>query len=209
MSKPKTNIIQFKRQNKRSVVMIVATSLDGIIGHNNDIPWSCKEDMTFFRKATTGNVVIMGRNTYESIGKPLPNRVNIVVSKTLKDDKNIIDDSLIVVDNLDDALLKAQDVSLNTFSRNTESEHVYIMGGLQLYKASNQYVDELLHSVINTKVGYGIGGDLFENNILMEKNVMQVLYYNTIFKSKDVTSLYEIIHYYNETQTNRFKFKET
>lgn len=60
---------------------IAAMSLNRVIGAGNKIPWHLPEDFKWFRKMTTGNVVIMGRKTFESLGKPLPNRINIVLSR--------------------------------------------------------------------------------------------------------------------------------
>lgn len=60
--------------------IIAAVSQNGVIGINNNIPWNYAEDMKHFKKMTTGSIVIMGRNTYTSIGKPLPNRENIVIT---------------------------------------------------------------------------------------------------------------------------------
>lgn len=66
--------------------IIAAVSRNGVIGQNNDIPWKSKypEDMKFFRKMTTGGEVIFGRKTFESIGKPLPKRNNIVITRQEK-----------------------------------------------------------------------------------------------------------------------------
>ena len=61
---------------------IVAMSLNRAIGKDNKLPWHLPEDLRWFKKLTTGNVIIMGRRTWESIGKPLPNRESIVVTRT-------------------------------------------------------------------------------------------------------------------------------
>ena len=60
---------------------IAAMSLNRVIGAGNKIPWHLSEDFKWFKKMTSGNVVIMGRKTFESLGKPLPNRINIVLSR--------------------------------------------------------------------------------------------------------------------------------
>ena len=60
---------------------IAAMSLNRVIGAGNKIPWHLPEDFKWFKQMTTGNVVIMGRKTFESLGKPLPNRINIVLSR--------------------------------------------------------------------------------------------------------------------------------
>jgi len=61
--------------------LIVAIAQNGCIGIDNKLPWYLPEDLKYFRRLTTGNIVIMGRKTYDSIGKPLPNRHNIVISR--------------------------------------------------------------------------------------------------------------------------------
>src|SRR5258708_7147681 len=60
---------------------IVALGKDGAIGHKGKIPWKIPEEMSFFRKTTYGSAVVMGRKTYDSIGKPLDHRFNVVMSK--------------------------------------------------------------------------------------------------------------------------------
>jgi dihydrofolate reductase len=61
---------------------IAAMSLNRVIGHGNKIPWHLPEDFKWFKKVTTRNIIIMGRKTFESIGKPLPNRTTIVLSRS-------------------------------------------------------------------------------------------------------------------------------
>ena len=63
--------------------IIVAMTHDRVIGDNNRIPWHIPDDLKTFKRITSGSVVIMGRKTFESIGKPLPNRHNFIISKTL------------------------------------------------------------------------------------------------------------------------------
>ena len=64
--------------------IIVAVSDNNAIGRNNELLWHISEDLRFFRRSTTGCPIIMGRKTFESIGRPLPMRVNIVVSRSYK-----------------------------------------------------------------------------------------------------------------------------
>lgn len=66
------------------ISIIVAVAKNGVIGKDNHLPWHLSEDMKHFRALTTGNVVIMGRKTFDSIGKPLPNRRNIVLSRSVE-----------------------------------------------------------------------------------------------------------------------------
>lgn len=64
-----------------SLTLIVATDRNGGIGINNTLPWRLPEDLAFFKRTTSGHAIIMGRKTFDSIGRPLPNRRNIVVSR--------------------------------------------------------------------------------------------------------------------------------
>ena len=71
--------------------LIVAYTRNRVIGNKGQIPWRIKGEQRRFRELTTGNVVIMGRKSYEEIGRPLPNRFNIIVSRTEKyEDENLI-----------------------------------------------------------------------------------------------------------------------
>jgi dihydrofolate reductase len=65
----------------KHVVMVAAVADNGVIGQGGDIPWSIPEDLKHFRATTTGNTVVMGRSTFESIGHPLPYRTNVVVTR--------------------------------------------------------------------------------------------------------------------------------
>lgn len=113
--------------------MIVATGLNGEIGQNNKLMWKQKADMDLFKALTTGGTVVMGRNTWESIPekfRPLPNRTNIVISKTL-----ISIPDAIVVDSILAAIRMAQ--SLNT-------DKLWFIGGQRIYKEALPYCDMLV-----------------------------------------------------------------
>src|SRR5438132_2289163 len=76
-----------RREDRTEIVMnhfkaIAAMTLNRVIGAGNKIPWHLPEDFKWFKKLTTGHVIVMGRKTYESIGKPLPNRTTIVLSRS-------------------------------------------------------------------------------------------------------------------------------
>ena len=82
------NIIQQLRQKwqykNENYSHLVAVSNDLVIGVNNDLPWNLKDDLAHFKNTLPNKIIIMGRKTYESIGRPLPNRINYVISRTLK-----------------------------------------------------------------------------------------------------------------------------
>ena len=70
--------------------LIVATTLNNVIGKDNQMPWHLPADLAWFRQNTTGKPVIMGRKTFESIGRPLPKRTNIVLSRQLFEHEGVI-----------------------------------------------------------------------------------------------------------------------
>lgn len=114
---------------------IVAIARNGVIGKENALPWPrFKCDMQYFRQTTMGSPIIMGANTWKSLGKPLPGRLNIVVTKSL----NLpTDESLRVFNSYPEALAFAKRVS--------ETGFVYVIGGKQLYQTADTYgVDEYL-----------------------------------------------------------------
>ena len=90
------------------IFLIAAKDKNNVIGINNSSPWHLPDDLKRFKKITDGNTVIMGRKTFESIGKPLPNRFNIVISKTLKQ-KNF--NNIIVCNSLSSAILKSPSIA--------------------------------------------------------------------------------------------------
>ena len=98
-----------------SVSIIVAMSKNRVIGRDNDMPWHLSDDLKNFKKITINNTIIMGRLTYDSIGRPLPKRKNIVLSRSLVDPK------VTVLDNLEEAL---------NVSRN--EKEIFIIGGADL-----------------------------------------------------------------------------
>jgi dihydrofolate reductase len=101
------------------ISMIVAVAEEGVIGLDGGIPWHISEDMRYFKKTTMGKPIIMGRKTWESMGRPLPGRLNIVVSTQLP----ISTEGAVVVRDLDSAL-KAAD----------GADEVMIIGGAGLYE---------------------------------------------------------------------------
>ena len=117
--------------------LIVARSKNNAIGKNGQIPWRIKGEQKQFKELTTGNVVIMGRKSYEEIGRPLPNRMNIVVSNTV----NYTGENLATVKSLQEALEVA----------GTE-KNVYISGGYRLFLEALPLVDKMYITEVDTVV---------------------------------------------------------
>lgn len=126
------------------VSAIVAISANGVIGRENGIPWYLPDDLKWFKKNTLGHHVIMGRKTYETLGRPLPNRTNVVVTRDLF----FVASGCVVVHSVDEALRLALD--------NGEQEAV-IIGGGQIYRQTEHYWDKLYL----TEVDVELEGDTF------------------------------------------------
>lgn len=122
------------------VSIIVAVSENGVIGVDNKLPWYIPEDLKRFKKLTKGNTVIMGRKTYESIGKPLPDRINIVVSRN----KDLNIPGCLVVHSMAQAIKKAN-----------KDKDVFIIGGGEIYNSG------IVHAkrIYLTKVHQEVEGD--------------------------------------------------
>ncbi len=101
-----------------AISIIAAVGNQGQIGLNNKLPWRLRDDLENFKNLTTGNVIIMGRKTFESIGKILPNRTNVIISRN--DDYDV--DGVYVFSSLDLALKKFKD------------KNIFICGGEEIYR---------------------------------------------------------------------------
>jgi dihydrofolate reductase len=130
---------------------IVAVDPALAIGRGSDLPWHHPEDLRFFKQQTTGSVVLMGRTTHESIGRPLPNRVNVVLSRGASDLTGVI-----VVRSVPDAL------ALDVVQRGGD---VYVIGGAQVYRAMAPHIQEWLVTRIPTVAK---GADTFLPSVLFD-----------------------------------------
>lgn len=107
--------------------LIVAYGKNRVIGNKGCIPWRIKGEQRRFKELTTGNVVVMGRRSYEEIGRPLPNRMTYVVSRT----KNFDQEGVKTVSSIQEAIDLAGD------------KNVYISGGAGIYKEAMPYVEKM------------------------------------------------------------------
>ena len=124
------------------ISLIWAMDNNRLIGANNQMPWSISDlpaDMAWFRQHTLGKAVLMGRKTFESIGKPLPKRRNIVLSRQ----KDLCIDGCEVIHSLDDAVKMFQ------------NEELMVMGGAEIYKLAVPYADKLYC----TQIDHAFEGD--------------------------------------------------
>ena len=110
------------------IILVAAAGEKNELGGNNEMLWHLSDDFKRFKRITTGHFIIMGRKTFESLGKPLPNRVHIVITR----DINYCNEDAIVVHSLDEALEKA-----------TSTKDVFIIGGGEIFKQSLDIADKI------------------------------------------------------------------
>ncbi|MCF8247373.1 MAG: dihydrofolate reductase [Saprospiraceae bacterium] len=120
------------------VSAIVATARNLVIGHENQIPWYLPADLKYFKKMTTGHHVIMGRKSFQSIGRPLPNRTNVIITRDLF----FVATGCTIVHSLEEALELAE--------ANGETE-AFIIGGGEIYHKSWPYLDRLYLTEVDTE----------------------------------------------------------
>lgn len=113
--------------------MILAAAKNGAIGMNNELLWHLPNDFKFFKQHTTGHPIIMGRKTFESIGRPLPGRTNIVISS------NYEAEGVTMVKDLESAIKLAY----------TLSESPFIIGGASIYKQAYPVIDKIYLTVVD------------------------------------------------------------
>ncbi|GAA0611235.1 dihydrofolate reductase DfrA [Virgibacillus siamensis] len=112
------------------ISLLVAMDKNKTIGLNNDLPWHLPNDLKFFKQKSTGNTIIMGRKTYESMGKPLPNRKNVVLTKKqmdFPDEVNVIHD----VDTIYD------------WNNDNPEKELLVIGGANIFKQVLPYADRM------------------------------------------------------------------
>ncbi|RDL42810.1 type 3 dihydrofolate reductase [Marinomonas piezotolerans] len=128
--------------------LIVAMSTNRVIGVNNALPWHLPNDLKYFKQVTMGKPIIMGRNTYESIGRPLPGRRNIVITRNPDYQAEGID----VVSSLEEAIKLGEDICLID-----GHEEVMVIGGAQIYELALPRADRLYITHVDTH----LEGDAF------------------------------------------------
>lgn len=117
--------------------IIAAIGKNNELGKDNALLWNLPADMKYFRETTSGHPVIMGRKTFESIGRPLPNRRNIIITRNLNYKKSGIE----IVHSLDEALKLLKDTN----------KEIFVIGGAEIYKQAMSTADKLYITHINAK----------------------------------------------------------
>lgn len=135
------------------ISIIVAKAKNLVIGKDNQLIWRLSSDLQLFKKHTSGHYILMGRKTYESIGKPLPNRTSLVISRN---PSYSLPEGHHVFSSLDAALHFAQKESL---------EQLFVIGGAEIYRQVLPYTDEILL----TEVKASPQGDVFFPELIPEE----------------------------------------
>ena len=130
---------------------VVALSNNNVIGVNNRLPWNLKTDLAHFKNYTSNKIIVMGRKTYESIGRPLPNRINLIVSNTIKEINGAE-----LFKSTEDAINKAKELCINK-----NLDEIIIIGGGYLFRDTLSITNKL----VLTKVDCNIEGDVFYPDI--------------------------------------------
>ncbi len=153
-------------------IIIAAVAKNGVIGRSNgEMPWHSKQEFSHFKKTTFGSPIIMGRKTFESLGSPLKDRLNIILTKD-KELKNRFED-IIVFDKLTEAY---------SFCENKNYEKIFLIGGGSLFPVFMKDADEMIISIMD----FNAEGDIYFPQI--DDNIWKI-------NSKDKRSEFEIIYY--------------
>jgi len=171
----KTEVSEEKK-NSIELTIIVAAGEDNAIGKDNDLIWHLSDDLKRFKKLTSGHHIIMGRKTFESFPKPLPNRTHIVITRQ-QDYK--VPEGVIVVNNLEDALDAAR-----------KDKQPFIIGGGEIYKQSINLADKLELTRVHASFD---GADTFFPNV--DTNIWKEVSKTTHEADKDHNYAFSFITY--------------
>src|SRR5580765_7162022 len=137
---------------------IAAMSLNRVIGAGNKIPWHLPEDFKWFKKMTTGHVIVMGRKTYESIGRPLPNRTTIVLSRS----PSKISGVRAVGDLKDLSLLEGE----------LGGKEIFICGGAQVYEQALPLCSDLYLTLVKRQMEGDTFFPAFEDRFTLKEQLL-------------------------------------
>ena len=130
------------------ISILVAMNQDLLIGVNNDLPWKLQDDLEHFKNYSLNKPIIMGRKTFESIGRPLPNRKNIVVSSVMREQ-----DGIMVFKNLNDAIAFSK-----KYNEENNIDEIILIGGAKVFAEGLKQTTKLVISWVDTS---SIEGDVY------------------------------------------------
>jgi len=127
-------------------IIISAKSKNGVIGRQGELPWHSKDEFLHFKTTTFGFPIIMGRKTFQSLGKPLKGRLHLVITR--QKNFSLSFREVLILNDLETAF---------AYCEKNNFEKVYVIGGGEIYKQAINYADELIISIMNIEVE----GDVF------------------------------------------------
>jgi len=125
------------------ITLVAAIASNNVIGKENSLPWNIPEDLKRFKQMTSGHTILMGRKTFDSIGRPLPNRQNIVMTK----DENFKKEGIKVINDFDEALELIKE----------SNEDIFVIGGSKIY----ELFEPVANSLAITRILKDFEGDAF------------------------------------------------
>jgi dihydrofolate reductase len=131
-----------ERARPIALVLVAAVAENGVIGRDNALPWRLKSDMRRFRTRTWGKPVVMGRKTFQSLGRPLPGRTNIVVSR----DRDFSAPGVVIAPDVRAALESARGDALRR-----GADEIAVIGGAEIYAATLPIADRLELTLVKTR----------------------------------------------------------
>jgi len=144
------------------ISLIVAMDSKGVIGKNNQLPWHLPADLKYFKEVTTGHPIVMGRKTRDSIGRNLPNRENVIITR----DRNYECNGCTILHSIDE---------LKAWSNSHNDIEIFIIGGAEIFKETMDIIDRLYITLIEEE----FDGDTYFPTVDLEK-------WNLIKKQKGI-----------------------
>ena len=162
------------KKNRFRIITIVAVSKDFIIGDGNQMLWHLPNDLKRLKSITLCNPLIMGRKTFDSIGKPLPGRGNIILTnkRNLKDDIKL---EKYFVQNFEDAVIKANDWIYKNFKKTEHSsKKIFIFGGGEIYKLALSFCSQIELTLVDINLKKGVSFPYIDAKIWKKKMIQKV-----------------------------------
>jgi len=142
------------KDRKQTITLIAAMATNGVIGRDNTMPWHLPNDLRHFKHKTMGKPIIMGSNTLKSIGRPLPGRTNIILSKslTLAAIESMLTNSITQSKPYDWQILIAQSLPQAIAMAQEIDKDIFVIGGGHVYEQSFQYATHLALTIIHSDI---------------------------------------------------------
>ena len=166
--------MQTIKNNKFPIVTIVAVSKDFIIGDGSKMLWHLPNDLKRLKSITFGNPLIMGRKTFDSIGKPLPGRANIILTnqKNLKDDVQF---EKYFVQSFENAVIKANDWIIKKFKKDEQfTKKIFIFGGGEIYKLALSFCSQIELTLVDINLRNGVSFPCIDKKKWKKKIIQSV-----------------------------------